>query len=261
MDISIFTKNLFYNLIVVLFLIFNSCISTKEVKYLQDNNNNDDTIKIEKRGEYYIQNNDYLYIKFSSIDPEINKLINPDNTLIGSGYGTSAKYKDIYVVNDSGYIELPLIDKIYVKDMTISQIKSLVENKINYRQVIVTIRLYEFPITIIGQVNKPGHYTIDKEKFTIFELIGMCGDLTINANRKNVKLLRETEQGTEVIVLDLTKKTIINSKYYYLKPYDMIYVEPHYATFLESSKFPFITTLSVVLTTTTSILFILNFFK
>jgi polysaccharide biosynthesis/export protein len=262
MSSNICTKVSYSSFVIFFFVIFfTSCITSKEIKYLQDKNNSTDTVKVfTKKSAYLVQPGDYLDIKFSSMDPEINAYINLINptSYINQGLYSGNKF---YIVNDSGYIELPQTGKLYVKDISTQNIKTLIESKINYKNVIVTVLLSGFTITVLGEVNRPGRITLDKEKVNIFELIGLCGDLTIYADRKNIKLIRETHLGPKIYIIDLTDKNILFSDYYYVQPYDFIYVEPLRVTFFESTKFPFISTVSIILSTTMSILFLLNYFK
>jgi len=91
---------------------------------------------------------------------------------------------------------------------------------------IVNIKLLNFKITVIGEVNVPSTYPVPIERINIIQAIGMAGDLTIFGKRDNVLLIREIEGERTTARLDLTTKEIFNSPYYYLQQNDIIYVQP-----------------------------------
>ena len=202
-------NKIFYHNLIVFSLVYfcTSCITSKDVKYLQDYKNYTDSSRTYiKKFNYLVQPGDYLNITFSSIRPEINayiNLINPNSTF---NQNLTMQQNKVFIVNDSGFVELPQTGKIYVKDLNTEEIKSLIENKINYKNVVVTVLLSNFTVTVVGEVSHPGRITIDNQKITIFELIGMCGDLTLYADRKNIKLVRETQQVPKFMSLTLMIK-------------------------------------------------------
>lgn len=91
----------------------------------------------------------------------------------------------------------------------------------------VTIRLINFKITVLGEVQKPGAYTVKSERITLLEALGMAGDLTIYGKRSNVLLIREQNGQKVTHRIDLTKSSFIDSPYYYLSQNDVLYVEPN----------------------------------
>jgi polysaccharide biosynthesis/export protein len=250
-------------LLIIFVLLLSSCITSKEVKYLQGSKKfKQNTFKSEKV-EYHVQNGDNLYIKLTSTEDLIDKALTAGN--IGSaGQGLESKYKDIYLVDNLGYIQMPQLDKILVSGKSLNQIKDTIDLCIQkfYSQTTSQVRLADNYVTILGDVNKPGRYLIDfRDKINIFELIGMAGDLSFEASRSNIKLIRKIGEKTEIVSLDLTKQNIIENEYYYLLPNDIVYVEPLKAVSWHLRSFPFATTLALVLSTTTTILVIISYFK
>jgi len=93
---------------------------------------------------------------------------------------------------------------------------------------VVTVRMANYKISVLGEVNRPGMFTVSNEKINIFEALAQAGDLTIYGVRDNVKLIRENSKGRkEIITVVLNDANIINSPYYYLQQNDILYVEPN----------------------------------
>ena len=254
-----------YTLINICFCIciVSSCISSSKIKYIQAEKSMDKAKFKIQQTDYHVQIGDNLYIKLSSIEPVANEALSQDVGSINT-QGLDAKYKDVYMVDNRGFIKLPQFNKLKVDTLTLEQIKDSVDLNIQkfYPQANCQVRLANNYVSILGDVNKPGRYIIDfSDKINIFELISMAGDLTFEANRNSVKLIRKKGGETEIIPLDLTKREIIESEYYYLLPNDVIYVEPLKAVSWHIRNIPVATTLSLLLSTTTAILVILSYIK
>ncbi|MEN8123297.1 MAG: polysaccharide biosynthesis/export family protein [Bacteroidota bacterium] len=249
---------------VILIAISSSCIPAKRVKYLQSGKTEKaKSSYINKQIEYKVQPGDNLYIKLSSLEPEINLILTP-STQTYTSQGASAKYKDIYYINTEGFIKLPQINKVYVKGYTLDQVKDTLELKIDsyLKQISVDVRLADNFVTILGEVNKPGRYLIDfKEKISVFELVGMAGDLKYEANRSRIKLLRKNGENIDVSYINMLDSEVLENEYYYLSPNDIVYIEPLNAVFWDKKTMPFSTTLALILSVTTSILVIISYIK
>ncbi len=265
MLINLNMKTSFTYSFVIIITIISSCISSKKIKYLQNEEDNTSSVTQyqQKQIEYKLQSGDNVFIKFSSIEPLGNLALSTSKRSMYS-QSMEAKYKDIYLIDSSGYISMPQLNNVFVKGLSLQQLKENLENKMKqfFSQVSVHVRLADNYVTIIGQVQRPGRYLVDfNDQISVFELIGMAGDLSFEANRKNVKLLRNNGSETEVVSLDLTKGNIIENKYYTIMPNDILYVEPLKAISWDKKSFPFATTLALVLATTTSILVIISYLK
>ncbi len=237
----------FFLLLVLVFM--NSCISSKKIKYVQKKSRSEVVEKYKRKlVKYKLQSTDNVYVKFSSLEPISNEALSSNNnTNVVQGIG--AKYRDIYQIDSLGFLSVPHLGEIYAKNLNLQQLKDSLENKIQkyYQQVTAQVRLADNYVTIIGNVNNPGRYQVDfREQITIFELIGMAGDLSIEANRKEVRLLRNTGDETEVINLDLTKRNIIESNYYYLMPNDIIYAPPLRGKTFQMNSFIFSVALGII---------------
>ena len=143
-----------------------------------------------------------------------------------------------YIVDHDGTINYPIIGRIPLAGLTKSQaianIKKLVSDHISVDPV-VSIKIMSFKVTVLGEVFKPGTVTVNQEKISILDALGAVGDLTIFANRQNILLIRENDNGTtDNIYFDLTKSDIFTSPYYYLQQNDKIVVSPSKTRQLDS---------------------------
>ncbi|MGB2274057.1 MAG: polysaccharide biosynthesis/export family protein, partial [Flavicella sp.] len=134
-----------------------------------------------------------------------------------------------YLIAKDGSIEFPQLGKLYVAGLSrLEAIAMLKEKLIPYLvDPVVNIQLLNFKVTILGEVKKPGSYTVQNERITVLEALGLAGDLSIFGERHNVLLIRETEKGKEYKRIDLTSRDFFDSAYYYLQQNDVIYVEPN----------------------------------
>ncbi len=250
-----------FGIIFFLLLIVSSCISTKKLKYIQtkDKDNVTNEFIPQKKVAYKIQPNDDLYIKVTSLDEETYKFFNKESGNRQYMSNDASIYLNSYTVNDSGYVNFPFIGKILVKDLTIEQTKDLIQKYVNeyLNQATVFVKLVNYNITILGEVKKPGIYTVYNDKVNIMEALGFAGDLTDYGNRKNITLIRQTNQGSIVNYIDLTDKKILQSEYYFLMPGDIIYAQPMRAKSLGLRTFPFATLLSTI----TTLILVLNYIK
>jgi polysaccharide export outer membrane protein len=252
-------KKLYLRFIYLFFLatfIF-SCVPQKKVVYLQGNQN-DSMFVGQEQFVYKIQPRDLLHISIVSPDPRVSSFYNIQQTpsqVVNAG----SMYLNGYLVNDSGYVNMPVIGKIKVKDMTLSEIQVNIE-KIIREQVsdaTIVVKLLSYRVTILGEVGSPGIHFMYNERFTLLEALGMASDLTEYGSRKNIKLMRPKEGGMEIIHLDLTDRKLLESPYFYLKPNDVIYVAPMKAK-IDRNNLTLLTTLFAGLSAT---ILIVNFLK
>ena len=136
-----------------------------------------------------------------------------------------------YLVNNSGEIDFPVIGTLRVGGLTKNEAESLIRERLRpylKEAPIVTVRMANYKISVLGEVARPGSFTIGNEKVNVLEALAMAGDMTIYGVRDNVKLIREDESGKrEIINLDLNNAGIVTSPYYYLKQNDILYVTPN----------------------------------
>lgn len=136
-----------------------------------------------------------------------------------------------YRVDSRGQIELPVIGSVPVAGKTLEQIRDSVHARVSatgyLKDLSVQVRFLSFRVTILGEVNSPGTYTIPSQKINVLEALGMAKDVTMFSRRDNILVVRE-EGGQRLYGrINLKSKALFNSPYYYLKPNDVLYVEPH----------------------------------
>jgi polysaccharide export outer membrane protein len=139
-----------------------------------------------------------------------------------------------YLVDNDGMIDFPVFGELKVAGMTRKELEKMLHEKLNSafnkEQPIITIRIVNYSVNILGEVLRPGKYNTVNDRMTIFEGLAMASDLTIYGRRDNVKVLRENADGTKnYITVNLNDKNVINSPAYYLEQNDVVYVEPNSA--------------------------------
>jgi polysaccharide export outer membrane protein len=193
-----------------------------------------DTIKYRKtfvdaQIEPTIQPDDILSITVNSINPEATMIFNDQNAVVKlNDVGSQASGLSGYLVDSHGNIDFPMLGKLKVSGLGTQQIKDTLRLKLDryLKDPIVNVRLQNFKITVLGEVNHPATFTIPSERITLLEALGRAGDMTIYAQRNKVLIIREKEGIREQARVDLQTKEFFNSPYYYLYKNDVVYVEP-----------------------------------
>lgn len=204
----------------VLNLLTFSCIPHRKVTYMQEAPGKGEVQVQHKKMQYKIRPQDNLHIAITSLNPQVSEFFN----LKSEGDKETLKG---YTVNDSGYIYMPVLDSVKVKDMTISEIQYTLQKTIreHVTDATVIVRLASFNIVVLGEVASPGLLSYDGEELTIIKAIGLAGDISDFGNKKKVRLIRKEGNASKFVTLDLTSRDILSSEYYYLNPEDVIYVE------------------------------------
>ena len=207
-----------------------SCVTQRTLPYLQSGGySTRQTVAVENvRPAYRLQAGDVLSIRVQSVQPALSDIFNvtgPQTIIAGD---PSALYLTGYPVDENGTINLPTVGHLKVQNLSLDQTQALVQQKVGayVRDANVLVKLLSFKITVLGEVRQPGRYFIYNPQATVLEGLGLAGDLTEFGNRENVKLVRQTVKGSEVILLNLTDPDLLKSPYYYLLPNDALYVEP-----------------------------------
>ncbi|NCD72409.1 polysaccharide biosynthesis/export family protein [Mucilaginibacter agri] len=205
------------------------------MKYFQDL---PDTAKVASIGaskflDPVIEPDDILAINVNTTETEAGMIINARNGVnlsAGVNNQTGASGAGVgYLVDKNGDVEVPVLGKLHLAGLTITQSKDKVREAASksFKNPIVDVRFSNFKVTVIGEVNHPASYVIPNERVSLLDAIGYAGDMTVYGKRNNVLLMRRTADGKNLAMrLDITKKETINSPYFYLKQNDVIYVEP-----------------------------------
>ena len=217
-------------------LLLMSCSSSKNVAYIQ----NSDTVDFSRSGVLYdarIMPKDILMVTVNTVNPEasapFNLMVSATLRASSSQSLSSNRALQTYLVDNNGCIEFPVVGTLKVGGLTKSECEQLIHDKIRRylnaeENPIVTVRMSNYKISVLGEVNHPGMFTVNNEKINIFEALAQAGDLTIYGVRDRVRLIREDDKGQKnVYTLNLNDAEIINSPYYYLQQNDIIYVEPN----------------------------------
>jgi len=253
-------------LFTILAFLFSSCVSQKKIKYLQQKEKEDTNTFFEsnRTADYKIQPLDNVYIRIMSLDERTNGLF---NSMSGGGstYGGTGAYQDAgiyltsYSVSSEGYIEFPILGKIFIKELTVEQTRNLLQQLIDeyIKEAVVVVKMVNFKITILGEARNPGQISIYQNKINIFEGISLAGDLTDFANRNKVILVRQVKGGSKMFYLDLTSNKILNSELYYLAPNDILYISPLRVKQYGFETFPY----ALIFSSITLLLTLLTFFQ
>lgn len=234
-----FFKRLFRKIFILLCGVFclmgNGCSSYREIPYLQDVasvNMSQDSLPL---FDAKIKPKDLLTITVNTSDPEaatpFNLTIQSTSTSASRQTLTQQPTLQQYLVDNQGCINFPVLGKLHLGGLTKHEIESMIRERLKpyLREVpIVTVRMVNYKISVLGEVATPGTFTINNEKVNVLEALAMAGDMTIWGLRDNVKLVREKENGEkEIILLNLNQADIVNNPYYDLQQNDILYVSPN----------------------------------
>jgi len=202
-------------------LIFSSCASKKDVLYFNDVNLTEQDSTVFSAGK--IQTNDILSVIVSSSSPELAAFYNENPIASSSSNG--------YLVTIEGAIILPILGKIIVKGLTLLEVENLVVKKLidgkHLQNPTVAVRITNAKFTILGEVKSPGTYNFNEQNISLLQALGYAGDLTIDGKRQDVLIIREENNKRSYITIDLTSKKWFDSPTYYIKPNDVIYINPN----------------------------------
>jgi polysaccharide export outer membrane protein len=214
----------------LLMCLVSSCYYNNRLVYLQDPkfSENRATLVESKRSSYRLQPADILSVQIkSSAEKEVSGIFNiASQNMMFANPGTL--FLEGYSIDAGGRITLPILGELTVKDLTVEEAQKFIQSNANkyFNNAIAIVKLISFKVTVLGEVKNPGYYFVYNNQATILEALGMAGDLTNFGNRRNIKLLRQKESGTEVVLLDLTSPDLLKSEFLFLKPGDVLYVEP-----------------------------------
>jgi polysaccharide export outer membrane protein len=212
-----------------------------------------------KKTVYRLQTADVISVKVkgSTESESSNTIFNLESDQNGAFTSPSSLFLQGYTIDSNGKIYLPIIGETMVKDLTIEEAQQRIQTSANkfLNKATVIVKLTSFKVTVLGEVKNPGYLYVYNNQATILEGLGLAGDLTPFANRKNVKLIRQVSTGSQIVMLDLTDAKLLSSDYFFLMPNDVIYVEPLKARSDKTN----LEILSVVFAGLTTAILILNY--
>ncbi len=257
----IFKYQLF--LMVLFSVLLTSC--SKNVLYLSDIKNQE--ILKTNYQPYRLQPYDYLYISIKTTDQKVNKFFQSflqSGNLTNNGLQGPNYYLTGYMVNDSGYIVLPLIGSIKAQGLTVEEFKKALEVKVSkiIADADIKVKLVSYEVYFIGGITSK--LTFYKDRVNILEAVAQAGGIPYYIDKKHVYVLRRRDSVYQVYTLNLTSSHVLENKEFYLQPFDIVYFKPRKAYVFQMSikdYYIFASALSSVLSLTTLILTIINLKK
>lgn len=226
-------KNKLTLLVCVLSLLV-SCKVPKDVVYFQgiDNLNPEQMKAMAQEYTTTISEDDQLTITVTGWDPMAVTPFNPPAFAYatqGETEITASQQLQTYLVDKEGYISFPIVGRVQASGLTRQELSDKLQKEVAkyVKDAMVNVQIVNFKIILMGEVNRAGKYNVPNDRMSIIDAIGNAGDLTINANRKNILVLRHKDGVPEYGRVDLTNPSVFTSPYYYLKQNDIIYVEPN----------------------------------
>ena len=223
----------FFPLLAVLLLAIctSSCVSYRElVNFREIDAAREQVEDIDNALELKIQPKDLLRIQVQSVQAEAAAPFNEAALTGGIGQASPQNLQLFtgYLVDDDGYIDLPLLGRIRAAGQTVESLQFAIRGKLDtyLRDPVVNVRFLNFKVTVIGEVNLPGVVPLPNSRVTILEALGLAGDLTDYADRSSVLVVREQDGERSYQRLNLQSDEVFSSDYFYLKQNDVIYVEP-----------------------------------
>lgn len=227
------SRFLFFNLVILsLVLASTSCVSRKQLTYLQKDQDTDSLTFQFQRPEYRLQINDIVNIDIRSLNQEANVLFNA--TAPGGNQNLNAGdvifYLQGYSVDNEGLIYMPVIGNFKVEGLTINQLRDSLDLRLaKYFQngsVYAKVQLAGIRFSVVGDVIRTGKFVIYQNQANIFDALSMAGDITMVGDRREVQIIRQYPEGVKVYQLDLTDADVINDPRFFIQPNDIINVKP-----------------------------------
>jgi polysaccharide export outer membrane protein len=241
---------------ILMVFLMSGCFSPKGLQYFTEYTEGIDSFRTAAPKTLALRPGDQVYITITSFDQNDNALLSSQENELRVN-SPQAMYLIGYAVNDSGYINYPMVGKVMVQGLTLQQTEDLFEEKLKgYLNLpAVSIRFIDKTITVLGEVNAPGQYVYSKDQLSIFQALGMAGDLTLSGDRKEIIIFRQDRDVLRKETINLKNESVLLSEYYYMRPNDIIYVKP-----TSSARFRIAsTTYTLILTTITTLILVFDY--
>jgi polysaccharide export outer membrane protein len=251
-----------YHLILTILISITLTSCSKKLLYLGDLQLPNDTLKTNYQ-PYKLKPYDYLYITIKTTDQNVNQLFSEfmqQQNISNNLNNKSNYYLTGYMVNDSGYVFLPIFGSFYAKGKTVEQFQTELQQAINkiLTDAVVKVKLISYEVYFIGEVNTK--VTFYKDKVNILEALAEIGGAPYSADKKDVIVLRKTDSAYVAIPIDLTSKNILENKTFYLQPEDIVYIKPRKSRIMQiqiQDYFIFVSLVSSVLSLSSFIITLL----
>jgi len=226
-----------------------SCETSKQLPYFKDLPQTQDVSKIATQPyePLTLQANDEIQVTISSSSPEASQFFNlmastqpvPASSMTVAS--PSQGFNNLYHVSFGGFITVPVLGDIKVIGMTTEQVKTDVLSRLKgyLKDPVVIVKLTNFKVTVIGEVNKPVIVPVNGQTINVLEAVGASGDMTVFGIRNNVKVIRKMPDGTtEVAILDFNKSSVMQSPYFQLRQNDIVYIQPNKSKGIQGTRAP-----------------------
>jgi polysaccharide export outer membrane protein len=212
----------------LILLLISSCIPHKNIVYMQKKEG------ITQKESFVVPTYVYTVAKGDVLGVDISTFtkggINSisDNISPKSTAGGSDQIQSGYTVNSQGEITLPLIGQLKVEGLTLEQMQELITRKAaDYiNNPVIRVKMLSFYITFLGDVAKPGRVLVSNPSINIYEALALAGDLQLTANQQKIRIIRIVKGEATTFYIDINSADVFKSEVFYLKPGDLIYVEP-----------------------------------
>ena len=213
----------------MLILTLTSCASKKDILYLQDaNENNSSEINFQSTT---IQPNDILKIDVETLIPEAARPYKKSVTGGAQVANMQLLQLDGYLVANDGAINFPVLGEINVLNLSTDEaqvkIKDLLVSGGHLNNPNINVRIVNAKVTVLGEVRAPGTFNFTEQNITILQALGFAGDLTINGKRDDIIMTRDVDGVRQITHINLLNTDFMNSEYFYIKPNDVIIVNPN----------------------------------
>lgn len=225
--------------IVVIHILLVSCSNSKQLPYFQDLSNtaNVQKVPLAPFDPIRLQANDQLQITISSTSPEASQFFNlmtvsPSSAAVAGTTTASApsqNFANVYAIATNGNVTLPVLGEVVAAGLTTEGLRLKIDGLLTdyLKDAVVSVRLINFKVTVIGDVMRPVVVPVQGEGINVLEALGAAGDMTVFGKRSNVKVMRKVGAEMEVVHLNLNSSKAIQSPYFQLRQNDVVYVEPN----------------------------------
>jgi len=225
MNIHYFLKLRFILLLLISVFTFSSCITNRDLEYVRAN---EEIKKLKSnKKDYRLQVGDLLSVQISTITEQLHDFFNKEQTS-NAQLMIKNPYLYGYLINDDGFLDLPSFGLVKAEGFTLSELENIIKHiAVSYfEQPVVKLNIINFSISILGEVNSPGSYTIVDPEINILYALSLAGDMTRFGNRRKVKIIRNDNKFNRVFYIDLTASGVLNNPDFMLQSRDIIYVSP-----------------------------------
>lgn len=251
-------KSLQKILLLVLIASAFSCVRYRNLLILNEKIGVADTTAVPVMEAYKVQKKDLLHISVSSTDASSISIFTKEQS--GQRNVSEASlYLNAFVVDDSGYVSMPILGSLKVENKSTYEIRTLIQEQMNtyYKYAVVDVKLVSFRVSILGEVQKGGTFTVFRDKINLLEALALSGGFTDLSKRHEVKIIRFVGDKTEIKVVDFTSEKLINEEWFYVRPNDILYIEPMRVKAIKSNT----ATISLAMSIITFVIVLVNMTK